>query len=129
MLRLAELQLRADDPELKAAALGELLAVPYGKDSVEIGEAIVKFVPDATYDPALGQNSREAQVVADLVVEHLRTRPERSLGVLACDSAQARLVAAWRAPPFPAAKPVADPGPSHASSPVNTLPCTLVSRR
>jgi hypothetical protein len=46
VLHLAELQLRADDPELKAAALGELLAVPYGKDSVEIGEAIVRFVPD-----------------------------------------------------------------------------------
>jgi len=45
-LHLAELQLRADDPELKAAALGELLAVPYGKDSVEIGEAVVRFVPD-----------------------------------------------------------------------------------
>jgi hypothetical protein len=45
-LRLAELQLRADDPELKAAALGELLAVPYGRDSVEIGEAVVRFVPD-----------------------------------------------------------------------------------
>jgi hypothetical protein len=45
-LRLAELQLRADDPELKAAALGELLAVPYGKDSGEIGEATVRFVPE-----------------------------------------------------------------------------------
>jgi hypothetical protein len=45
-LRLAELQLRADDPELKAAALGELLAVPYGRDSVEIGDAVVRFVPE-----------------------------------------------------------------------------------
>ena len=45
-LRLAELQLRADDPELKASALGELLAVPYGKDTVEICGAIVRFVPD-----------------------------------------------------------------------------------
>ena len=45
-LRLAELQLRADDPELKAAALGELLAVPYGQDSVEIGDALVRFVPE-----------------------------------------------------------------------------------
>ena len=45
-LRHAELQLRADDPELKAAALGELLAVPYEKDSVEIGEAVVRFVPE-----------------------------------------------------------------------------------
>ena len=46
VLRLAELQLRADDPELKAAALGELLAVPYGTDNVEIGEAVVRFVPE-----------------------------------------------------------------------------------
>jgi hypothetical protein len=45
-LRLAELQLRADDPELKAAALGELLSVPYGRDSVEIGDAFVRFVPE-----------------------------------------------------------------------------------
>ena len=45
-LRLVELHLRADDPELKAAALGELLAVPYTRDSVEVGETLVKFVPD-----------------------------------------------------------------------------------
>jgi hypothetical protein len=44
-LRLGELQLRADDPELKAAALGELLALPYTADSVEIGETVVRFVP------------------------------------------------------------------------------------
>ena len=45
-LRLAELQLRADDPELKASALGELLGVPHTNDSVEIGGTLVKFVPD-----------------------------------------------------------------------------------
>jgi hypothetical protein len=45
-LRLAELQLRADDPELKAAALGELLDAPYTRESVEVGETLVKFVPD-----------------------------------------------------------------------------------
>jgi hypothetical protein len=45
-LRLAELHLRADDPELKAAALGELLALPYTRDSVEVDETVVKFVPD-----------------------------------------------------------------------------------
>jgi catechol 2,3-dioxygenase-like lactoylglutathione lyase family enzyme len=45
-LRLAELQLRADDPALKAAALGELLEVPYTDTSVEIGDTIVSFVPD-----------------------------------------------------------------------------------
>jgi catechol 2,3-dioxygenase-like lactoylglutathione lyase family enzyme len=44
-LRLGELQLRADEPELKAAALGELLALPYTADSVEIGETVVRFVP------------------------------------------------------------------------------------
>jgi hypothetical protein len=45
-LRLAELHLRADDPELKAASLGEVLAVPYTQSSVEIGETLVHFVPD-----------------------------------------------------------------------------------
>ena len=45
-LRLAELQLRADDPELKAASLGELLELPYTKDSVTIGETLVRFLPD-----------------------------------------------------------------------------------
>jgi hypothetical protein len=45
-LRLAELHLRADDPELKAAALGELLALPYTADSVEIDETVVRFVPE-----------------------------------------------------------------------------------
>src|SRR3954471_24037691 len=45
-LQLAELHLRADDPELKAATLGELLAAPYTRTSVEIGESVVHFVPD-----------------------------------------------------------------------------------
>src|SRR5215216_4595735 len=45
-LKLAELQLRADDPELKAAALGELLAAPYAGATVEIGNTLVRFVPD-----------------------------------------------------------------------------------
>jgi hypothetical protein len=43
-LRLAELELRADDPEMKAAALGELLAVPYTDSFVEIGDTVVRFV-------------------------------------------------------------------------------------
>ena len=45
-LKLAELQLRADDPELKAAALGELLEAPYTRDSVTIGDTLVRFLPD-----------------------------------------------------------------------------------
>jgi hypothetical protein len=45
-LRLAELQLRADDPELKATALGELLQVPYTTNSVTVGQTLVHFVPD-----------------------------------------------------------------------------------
>ena len=44
-LSLGELHLRADDPELKAAALGELLAVPYTGSTVEVGEAAVRFLP------------------------------------------------------------------------------------
>ena len=45
-LKLAELQLRADDPELKAASLGELLEMPYTKDTVTVGETLVRFLPD-----------------------------------------------------------------------------------
>jgi len=45
-LKLAELQLRADDPELKAAALGELLEVPYTKDTVTVGDTLVRFLPE-----------------------------------------------------------------------------------
>jgi hypothetical protein len=45
-LRLAELQLRADDPELKAATLGELLEVPYTRDTVTVGSTVVRFVPE-----------------------------------------------------------------------------------
>jgi hypothetical protein len=44
-LELAELHLRADDPELKAAALGDLLAVPYTQDTVTVGETLVRFTP------------------------------------------------------------------------------------
>lgn len=43
-LAVAELQLRADDPALKAATLGELLDVVYTDDSVIIGETVVRFV-------------------------------------------------------------------------------------
>jgi catechol 2,3-dioxygenase-like lactoylglutathione lyase family enzyme len=45
-LRLAELQLRADDPELKAASLGELLEMPYTGETVTVGETLVRFLPD-----------------------------------------------------------------------------------
>jgi hypothetical protein len=44
VLRLAELQLRADDPQGKAAALAELLDLPAGNGSVEIGDTVVRFV-------------------------------------------------------------------------------------
>jgi catechol 2,3-dioxygenase-like lactoylglutathione lyase family enzyme len=45
-LTLAELQLRADDPELKASVLGELLETPYTAESVTIGNTLVRFLPD-----------------------------------------------------------------------------------
>lgn len=44
-LRLAELHLRADEPELKASALGELLGISYTEDTVTVGETLVRFVP------------------------------------------------------------------------------------
>jgi catechol 2,3-dioxygenase-like lactoylglutathione lyase family enzyme len=45
-LTLAELQLRADDPALKASVLGELLEAPYTADSVTVGSTLVRFLPD-----------------------------------------------------------------------------------
>src|SRR5947207_6877937 len=45
-LALAELHLRADDPELKASTLGELLGAPYTADTVTVGETVVRFVPE-----------------------------------------------------------------------------------
>lgn len=43
-LRLAELHLRADDPELKASALGELLDAPFTSDTVTVGGTLVRFI-------------------------------------------------------------------------------------
>jgi catechol 2,3-dioxygenase-like lactoylglutathione lyase family enzyme len=43
-LRLAELQLRADDPEAKAGALVRLLDVEGADGEVEVGEATVRFL-------------------------------------------------------------------------------------
>jgi hypothetical protein len=44
-LRLAELHLLADDPEAKAQALGELLDLDARRDSVELGDTVVRFLP------------------------------------------------------------------------------------
>ena len=46
ILRLAELQLRTDDPQGKAEALANLLDLPTANAVVEIGETIVRFVAD-----------------------------------------------------------------------------------
>lgn len=45
-LKLAELHLRADDPKLKAQALGELLNTPFTEDTVAIGDTLVRFIPE-----------------------------------------------------------------------------------
>ena len=44
-LHLAELHLLADDPEAKARALADLLDLDTRRDSVEIGETAVRFLP------------------------------------------------------------------------------------
>jgi hypothetical protein len=44
-LRLLELRLRADDPELKTVALAELLGLEAGEHTVRIGTATVRFSP------------------------------------------------------------------------------------
>jgi hypothetical protein len=45
-LRLAEIHLRAQDPDEKAVALAEILGVERDNASVEVGGAVVRFLPD-----------------------------------------------------------------------------------
>jgi hypothetical protein len=44
-LRLAEIQLRADDPIAKATALAEVLGVEADRGAVEVADTIVRFTP------------------------------------------------------------------------------------
>ncbi len=44
-LRLSELHLRADDPQLKARALADLLDCTQDGGDVEVGDTLVRFVP------------------------------------------------------------------------------------
>jgi hypothetical protein len=44
-LRVAELHLLADDPDAKAEALSDLLAVPAADGAVEVGDTLVRFLP------------------------------------------------------------------------------------
>ena len=46
-LRLAELQLKADEPDTKAGALADILGLELtGGDSVTVGKTVVRFLPD-----------------------------------------------------------------------------------
>ena len=45
VLSLAELHLKADDPDGKAEALGELLDAPFSDATVELGLTRVRFIP------------------------------------------------------------------------------------
>jgi catechol 2,3-dioxygenase-like lactoylglutathione lyase family enzyme len=44
LLSLAELQLKADDPQEKASALAEILDLPLHDSAVSVGETLVRFV-------------------------------------------------------------------------------------
>ncbi len=44
-LRLAELQLRADEPETKATALADILGLELDDTTVDVGGSIVRFLP------------------------------------------------------------------------------------
>ncbi len=67
-----------------------IVSAPF-REHPELG---VKFhhVADGVMDN--GHNAREASVVADLVLAHFRTAPEKSLGVIAFDPAQKGALAA-----------------------------------
>jgi hypothetical protein len=45
-LRLAELQLRADEPDAKAGALADILGLDVMGEAVMVGETLVHFLPD-----------------------------------------------------------------------------------
>ena len=45
-LRLAELQLRAEEPQAQAAALADVLEVVADGPEVQLGDSIVRFLPD-----------------------------------------------------------------------------------
>ena len=45
-LRLAELQLRGDEPDAKARALADVLGLELQGDAVMVGETLVRFLPD-----------------------------------------------------------------------------------
>ncbi len=45
-LRLTELQLRADEPETKAGALADILGLELQGDAVQVGDTLVRFLPD-----------------------------------------------------------------------------------
>jgi hypothetical protein len=45
-LRIAELQLRAEDPDAKAAVLGDLLDLDVDNGTVDVDGTLVRFVPD-----------------------------------------------------------------------------------
>jgi hypothetical protein len=44
-LQLSELHLLADDPEAKAAALGDLLDLPHYDGGIEVGDTTIRFLP------------------------------------------------------------------------------------
>jgi catechol 2,3-dioxygenase-like lactoylglutathione lyase family enzyme len=44
VLSIAELQLKADDPERKAEALADLLDLPYRDSILDVGDTVVRFV-------------------------------------------------------------------------------------
>jgi very-short-patch-repair endonuclease len=70
----------------------DLIVFPSAKATDEdLGVSLV-HVPEATY--ADGQNLAEARAVVDGVIEHLRRRPETTLGVVAINIRQAKLIEA-----------------------------------
>ena len=44
-LRIAELQLRADEPETKAGALADILGLELADNAVQVGDTLVRFLP------------------------------------------------------------------------------------
>lgn len=68
---------------------GDLVTFPSVRDAS--GDAVrFEYVPDGRWVER--KNIKEAERVADLVIDHLRTQPEKSLGVIAFNQSQQRAI-------------------------------------
>lgn len=71
---------------------GDLIVFPSPKERHPDMGVRYEYVADGCYEPRIGINRPEADRIIQAVLQHARTRPERSLGVVALNLKQAELL-------------------------------------